>query len=121
MALVNYRDVLRAARRLTKEKQAELATTIFHDAKKAADKGELEKPAFTPFFGLSQSELQVLSNAMLAPAHQNRLAYLQGRNRDGGITAEEEQELDELLAEIDQLALLKAKADYTLSFFQTKH
>ena len=121
MALVNYRDVLRAAKQLTKEKQAELAVTIFRDAKKAADKPTAQEITITPFFGLSQAELNVLAHAMLASEHQTRLEFLLGQNREGKLTIQEEKELDDLLAEIDQLALLKAKADYTLSLFPKNH
>ena len=116
MALANYRDVLRAAKQLSAKKQTELAVTIFSEALETVGKSSKKsKSDLTPFLGLSQAELHVLANAMLAHGHQTRLEVLLEENRAEKLTISEKKELDELLDEIDQLALLKAKADYTLT------
>jgi hypothetical protein len=64
--------------------------------------------------GLSDAELEVLADSMLVPRQQDRLSHLLQLNREGGLSAEEEQELDRLLEQIDQMNVLKARALYTL-------
>lgn len=51
---------------------------------------------------------------MLAPAFQARLSQRLERSDRGQLTVDEVQELDELLARIDILDTLKARALYTL-------
>jgi hypothetical protein len=66
--------------------------------------------------GLSVEELQALANGRLASGEQARLSDLLERNSDplwAGALSEAE-ELDRLLAEGDQLMVLKARARYTL-------
>lgn len=71
-----------------------------------------------PLTGLSDQELAALARAVVAPEHQNQLAAALEQNRSPSLSAEERLSLDELLdhllAEIDQVALLKARALYTL-------
>jgi hypothetical protein len=68
--------------------------------------------------GLSVEELQALANARLASGEQARLSDLLERNSDpqwaGALSEVEVAELDRLLAEGDQLMVLKARARYTL-------
>lgn len=63
---------------------------------------------------LTEPELQALADASLAPERQQHLQVLLDKNRKGALSSEEEAALEELLAESDRLALLKAKAYYTL-------
>ena len=63
---------------------------------------------------LSDAELQALADSVLGPRQQERLSDLLRRNRDEGLSADEERELDRLLERVDQMNVLKARAIYTL-------
>jgi hypothetical protein len=104
-----YRQVLSAARRLPKRSQIELASALLAPAK-ARFGGSLE-----PLNGLSETELRALAASVLAPAHTRRLKLLLRMNREGKLSRELRAELDRLLEECDQVALLKSRALYTLS------
>ncbi len=64
--------------------------------------------------GLSQAELQALAESILAPATQTNLDELLALNAKTQLSAEQLTELDHLLAQIDQLTILKTRARYTL-------
>ncbi len=64
--------------------------------------------------GLTVAELEALADGLLAPARQARLDELLGRQSAGDLAAAEAHELDRLLDSADQLAILKARARYTL-------
>ena len=64
--------------------------------------------------GMSEIELNALSEGMLAVEHQERLSALLDRNREQSLTANEAQELDRYLEQIDSLNILKARARLTL-------
>jgi len=64
--------------------------------------------------GLSEGELQALADCKLAPSEQGRLDDLLQRNNEQQLTAAEAAELDALLARVDHLTVLKARARYTL-------
>jgi hypothetical protein len=64
--------------------------------------------------GLSENELQALANVKLAPEDQEHLSSLLAKQNEGTLSQEEETRLDELIAQVDQLMLVKAKAMYTL-------
>jgi hypothetical protein len=55
-----------------------------------------------------------LAEAILSPSHQQQLQTLLEKNRSDTLSPDEETILDTLLAEADQVALLKARARYTL-------
>lgn len=74
-----------------------------------ADQGDTEL-----LVGLDEAELRGLAEGMLAPAFQARLSELLARNDEGLLTADEERELDDLVARVDVLNILKARALYTL-------
>ena len=63
---------------------------------------------------MSNEELAALSEMKLTTADQARLDDLLTHNNEGQLSMQETQELDHLLAQIDQLSLLKARAKYTL-------
>ncbi len=65
---------------------------------------------------ISPAELQALANIALAPAPQAQLSDLLAQNADGTISPEETEILDRLLEQVDQLNLLKARAQYTLQY-----
>jgi hypothetical protein len=54
--------------------------------------------------------LTALADMALAPKSQSRLDSLLGKNIAGQLSAEEAKELDVLLASVDELNLVKAKA-----------
>ena len=63
---------------------------------------------------------QRITNASLAKASSQRLKNLLKKNREDKINSKESTELDNLLVESDQIALLKAKAEYKLEKIQGK-
>lgn len=63
---------------------------------------------------LSESELKLLAEGMLSAPHQSRLKELLKRNQTGKISQSELEELNDLLARVDQMNILKARALYTL-------
>ncbi len=63
---------------------------------------------------LNTGELHALADSNLAPASQARLNDLLARNEDTELGPDETKELDELLAKIDHLNVLKARALFTL-------
>ena len=116
MAGMTYPEVLHVVQQLPPETQLELAETLLHNLRtilsgreKPSDDNEL-----TLLVGLSHAELQALADAVVAADRQQQLQALLAKNRQGTLTTEEEQTLDRLLAEADQVALLKARALYTM-------
>jgi hypothetical protein len=65
---------------------------------------------------ISPAELHALADLSLASVQQAQLSDLLARNAAGVISADETATLDQLLAQIDQLNLLKARAQYTLHY-----
>jgi hypothetical protein len=65
--------------------------------------------------GLSSDELNALADVVLTPAFQARLDDLLNRNAESQLSDDENAELDRLLAQVDQLTLLKTRARYTLT------
>ena len=63
---------------------------------------------------VSVAGLQALANARLAPTEQTRLDELLELNSAGKLADKELQELDAILQQVDELNLLKARAEYTL-------
>lgn len=64
--------------------------------------------------GLSEDELEALADSLLVPSAQTRLDELLDRNTAGLLDSKELMELDRLLARVDQLTILKTRAQYTL-------
>jgi hypothetical protein len=64
--------------------------------------------------GLSKDELQALANVKLAPDEQEQLSSLLAKQSEGELSQDEVAQLDNLIAQVDQLTLVKAKAMYTL-------
>jgi uncharacterized protein YnzC (UPF0291/DUF896 family) len=65
--------------------------------------------------GLSIDELEALAETKLAINQQSRLNELLAKQKADGLSDEEVQEIDRLLAYVDQLTILKARAMYTLN------
>ena len=66
---------------------------------------------------VSPAELQALAQISIAPAEQTRLSDLLARNTENQLSTEELETLDRLLDQLDQLNILKARAHYTLQYF----
>ncbi|HRI57595.1 MAG TPA: hypothetical protein PK170_10925 [Anaerolineae bacterium] len=116
MTAGSYGDVLKAAHRLSRDAQVELAAALLRSVK--SQPSRKARPASTaalePLSGLSSGELSALAEAVVAPGKQASLQGLLEKNRTGALEPEEEAALDELLAQVDQVGLLKARAQYTL-------
>jgi hypothetical protein len=70
--------------------------------------------------GLSKDELEALTNVKLAPEEQEQLSSLLAKQSEGKLSQNEVAQLDKLIAQVDQLTLVKAKAMYTLQLLTEK-
>ena len=64
---------------------------------------------------VSTEGLTALADMALAPKSQSRLDELLAKNVEGMFSADETKELDQLLANVDELNLVKARAAATLN------
>jgi hypothetical protein len=108
----NLEDVLAAARCLPRGAQAALAETLLRDVTAAQPAGQA---ALETLRGMTDTELSALAGAVVAPERQRRMKALLRKNTRGELGEAELRELDALLDEADRIALLKAKAAYTLA------
>lgn len=69
--------------------------------------------------GLSRDELEALADSMLAPAGQAQLHDMLIQNTESQLSPDEIANLDRLLAQADQLTILKTRARYTLHRLKT--
>ncbi|WP_437573187.1 hypothetical protein [Sorangium sp. So ce887] len=106
--------ILAAARRLPRKAQAELAETLLREAG-APGVEPPGQPGLEPLRGMSETELVALSSSVVASGRQRRMTALLRRSSRGELGDGERQELDALLDEADRIALLKARAAYTLA------
>jgi hypothetical protein len=109
MGTLDFQQILMAARQLPKPSQVKLVSALLQD------QGSAHAPTLEPLTGLSEAELSALTASVLAPAHARRLKQLLRLNREKKLTGTLQAELDALLEESDRIALVKAKANYTLS------
>jgi hypothetical protein len=63
---------------------------------------------------LNMDELQALAQSQLATVSQTRLHELLAQNSESQLSTDEVAELDRLIAQVDQLTILKTRARYTL-------
>lgn len=63
-------------------------------------------------------ELQALAESTLSLSSQTQLDHLLAQNEQQALTSDEVAALDRLLALVDQLNILKARAKYTLRHLQ---
>jgi hypothetical protein len=66
---------------------------------------------------VSPAELQAFASLSIAPDEQAKLSDLLARNTEDQLSTEELEKLDRLLDQLDQLNILKARAQYTLQYF----
>ena len=111
MQTVDFQQILIAARQLPKPSQAQLVSAL------PQEQESVPHPPLEPLTGLSTAELRALADAMFAPAQAKRLTQLLRLQRETKRMPQALQvELDTLLEESDHVALVKAKASYTLDF-----
>ncbi|WP_017652592.1 hypothetical protein [Fortiea contorta] len=67
---------------------------------------------------LSLDELEALAAGMLSPTAQVQLDDLLVRNAENKLSVDETAILDHLLAQVDQLNILKTRAKYTLNHLE---
>jgi len=118
MPLANVERVLREARKLPPQAQNELVRSILSEGwytsiKKKSRGGKRNDLA--TLSGMSVGELKTLADAILAPQRQRRLRQLLRKNKVQMLNQKESAELDQVLEDCDRIALLKAKAQYTLA------
>ena len=113
MQTVDFQQILIAARQLPKPSQAQLVSALLQE-QESAPHSPLE-----PLTGLSPAELRALADAVLAPTQTKRLKQLLRLQREKKkLPRALQAELDTLLEESDHVALVKAKASYTLSLLK---
>lgn len=120
MTTLPYQDLLQLVRQLPQSIQLRLAEELLKtlrtpSLKKTINVGE---QSLAPVIGFSKEELKALAESVVAPDRQQRIAELLEINRCQQLSAKNEAELDELLVEVDHIALLKARALYTLQLKQ---
>lgn len=108
----DFQHILTAARQLPKPSQAKLVSALLRDHSTAST------PALEPLIGLSEAELHALADSVLASEHARRLKHLLRLQCENKLTPVLQAELDALLEESDRIALVKAKASYTLKLLQ---
>ena len=113
--MMSYADVLKMARQLPFDDQVGLAEALLRSLRTML-RGESVESAenLSPLVGLSESELAALADGVVTPNRQQQLSALLEKNQSGVLSAQERAALDKFLAEADQVALLKARALYTL-------
>jgi len=110
-AVATVENILQSAKKLNSIERLSVACALLKDIPERM-KNSIKLPLLT---GLSEQDLAVLAKAFLSPSRNRRLKFLLKKNREGKISQQEVIELDKLLTESDQIALLKAKAQYTLN------
>ncbi len=103
-------SILKTAKKLDTIKRLSVANALLQNIPERLRKG-IKLPLLS---GLSERELHPLAKTSLSPTLNRRLKHLLKKNREGTLSHKDSSELDNLLAESDQIALLKAKALYTL-------
>ncbi|MCB0213761.1 MAG: hypothetical protein KDJ52_30750 [Anaerolineae bacterium] len=116
MSIKSYMDILKIAQQLPPEDQIELAEELIrhsHPSLQVQTHGSTEKKLI-PLAGMSEQELRALARSVVDPIYQEQIKTLLQKNQSRPLSAEEEESLDTLLEEVDQVALLKTRALYTL-------
>jgi len=117
---VTLDEILAAARRLPRNAQAELAETLLRETETPTVNtvDAAGQPPLTRLHGMSDRELVALSSAVVAPSRQRRMKALLRKNAQAELEDTERHELSALLEEANRIALLKAKAAYTLAMIE---
>ena len=120
MTLQAYQEVLSKARQLPLTAQVELAEALLHTIRATLPPSPSASPEkLLPLWELNDEELTALAEAIVAPERQQQIQIALQKQRAGSLVVEDGAKLDAWLAEADQVALLKARAMYTLKLRQT--
>ena len=118
MTVMSYAEVLKAARQLSLEDQVEITEALLRNLRFALQSKPIEsRGELVPLSNMSLQELKTLAEAVVAPDCQQQLKALLDRNQRGELSPGEQATLDEMLAEVDQVTLLKARARYTMNLY----
>lgn len=113
MEAVDFQQILIAAQQLPKPAKAQLVSALLQE------QGPVAHLLLEPLTGLTTAELRSLADAGLAPAQAKRLKQLLRLQREKKkLPRAVQTELDTLLEESDHVALVKAKAAYTLNLLK---
>ncbi len=116
MSAMSVPKALEIARRLSPDARLELAEKLLRGIRTTRPKRMAKsRRGLETLAALSDAELASLADAVVAPSRQRKLRALLRKNGEGTLMSAEQITLDELLAETDRIALLKAKALYTLT------
>jgi hypothetical protein len=123
MTVTSYVEVLKAARQLPLEDQVEVAEALLRNLRFALQSKPTESVGdplgeLVPLSNMRLEELRALAEAVVAPDRQQQLKVLLDKNRRGELSPEEQEVLDQLLTEVDQVGLLKARARYTMRLYE---
>jgi hypothetical protein len=112
-------DLLNRFEQLPIRAQVELIETMWQTFRnrQPQSRANLEEE-LVPLFGLSKEDLRALAGALVASESQQTIWRLLRKQQRHPLSAQDEARLNDLLAEADQVALLKARALYTLSLQQ---
>lgn len=110
--ILDFQQILTAVRQLPRSSQAKLLSALLQEDR------SVHEPSLEPLLGLSEAELGTLATSVLAPARTTRLKQLLRLHRETKLPLALRAELDALLEESDRIALVKAKANYTLSLLK---
>ncbi len=114
MAAVDFQQILTAAQQLPKPSQAQLVSALLQE------QGSASPLTLEPLTGLTAAELRTLAASVLAPPKAKRLKQLLRLHREKKkLPRALQAELEALLEESDHVALVKAKATYTLGLLKT--
>jgi len=108
------------ARQLPLPVQVELAEALLHTIRTSLPPSASQPDeGLLPLWELSDEELKVLAEAIVTPERQQQIHVALQKQRSHSLTTEAVAQLDTWLAEADQVALLKARALYTLKLRQS--
>ena len=114
MSVTSYSKVLKAAQNLPRDNQVKLVETLLGHLRLWWWGQKSSNSELLPLTNMSPEELRIVANSVLVSNRQQQLHALLEKNRSNTLSTDEEMRLDALLAEADQVALLKARARYTL-------
>ncbi|HRX04370.1 MAG TPA: hypothetical protein P5148_14580, partial [Anaerolineae bacterium] len=103
MTVASYRQVLKLAQQLPFNSQLELAEALLGNVRMTLNPlSETEAAVnLSPLLGMSESELEALAEAVVAPERQQQIEDRMALNREGMLTVEQGATLDHLIAEVD--------------------
>lgn len=107
------------ASQLPLNSQVKLAEALLHTIQIQFPSSPDRAEGLLPLLGLSDDELKALADTVVAAERQQQIRTALRKQQRAALTAEENTKLDSWLAEVDQVALLKARAMYTLKLRQS--